>query len=72
MNRMNASDRAYRRLQRENFMLYHFCHFAECRRWTADGMITRLKAEGLLAKSTYRHDATSVARFWNELREVRL
>ena len=67
MNTYCTSGRRGARIAREHFMLYHFAFFAECRTWTTRDMVTRLKAEGLLSKSTHHADCRDVNRFWRNL-----
>lgn len=67
MNTYTKSTREQRRINREHFIMYHWIHFSECRKWSLQDWQTRLKAEGLLAKSTYHADTPTLLAFLNAL-----
>jgi hypothetical protein len=69
MNAYTKNDRQRRKVDREHFILYHWMFFRECRKWSPDDWMMRLRAEGLIAPSTYRLDCPSVTTLIISLRE---
>jgi len=68
VNAYCKTERQQAQINREHFMLYHWHFFPECREWTRDDMVNRLKLEGLLSPHTNACDCTSVSKFWRELK----
>ena len=52
--------------------MFHYLHFPECRDWSLKDVVTRLKAEGLIAPGTYWCECPTVAEFWRALQGVTL
>lgn len=69
MNTYTKTVRDRRKIDREHFILYHWMFFQECRAWSVDDWFTRLRAEGLIAKTTYHLDCPSLGRFIRSLQK---
>ena len=67
---MNAEQRQIAQIKREHFIMFQWIYFPETRLWDRDDWFVRLKAEGLLAKGTYRLDCPSLFRFIRELSKM--